>query len=263
LNVLHDGSKFSGPLRTHLHCTTPRFIYRYHEIQYQITHLTTTAEAGDESNVERQEHDGAFYRQSVNVPGTHPLHIGQRQPQLEQFVVEDEATSGEQPEEYSEHQWQEHPTNEAEETETHEETVTGDIPNYSEELLEKQGQVEEKADPAEAQNNNASPESYEFHEDQDEPSGAVDITGEAAVFDLERQEDLHGGDEDADEASEHLDVDAPTHDEDGDNHAPEGERTQHVNYSDSSEAPHPGAELTYDGDDAQGLFHPHRPEHSC
>lgn len=39
LNLLHDGSDISGPLRLRLRATTPRFILRYHLIQDQISRL--------------------------------------------------------------------------------------------------------------------------------------------------------------------------------------------------------------------------------
>ncbi|KAJ6618306.1 hypothetical protein B0H10DRAFT_1795606, partial [Mycena sp. CBHHK59/15] len=50
LNVLHDGSDITGPLRLRLKSVVPRFILRYHLLQDQVAGLNLTA-AGDE-----QEH---------------------------------------------------------------------------------------------------------------------------------------------------------------------------------------------------------------
>jgi hypothetical protein len=55
LNVLHDGSDFSGPLRIQLQSVIPRFITRYHLLQDQIARLNIANEAGDEV-VEEENH---------------------------------------------------------------------------------------------------------------------------------------------------------------------------------------------------------------
>ncbi|KIK63735.1 hypothetical protein GYMLUDRAFT_450222 [Collybiopsis luxurians FD-317 M1] len=51
LNVLHDGSDFSGPLRLRLQLNTPRFIVRYRMLQDQVLRLNLT-DAGEEDTVE-------------------------------------------------------------------------------------------------------------------------------------------------------------------------------------------------------------------
>ncbi|KAE9407080.1 hypothetical protein BT96DRAFT_175475 [Gymnopus androsaceus JB14] len=51
LNVLHDGSDFSGPLRLRLQLVNPRFIVRYRMLQDQIQRLNL-AEVGEEYNVD-------------------------------------------------------------------------------------------------------------------------------------------------------------------------------------------------------------------
>ncbi|KAG2041542.1 hypothetical protein BDR03DRAFT_1077217 [Suillus americanus] len=43
LNVLHDGSDFTGPLRVHLRSAVPRFILRYRLLQEQISRLDLAA----------------------------------------------------------------------------------------------------------------------------------------------------------------------------------------------------------------------------
>ncbi|KAJ7043263.1 hypothetical protein C8F04DRAFT_1390094 [Mycena alexandri] len=47
LNVLHDGTDVSGPLRLRLRSVIPRFIHRYHQLQAQVSRLNLVA-AGDE-----------------------------------------------------------------------------------------------------------------------------------------------------------------------------------------------------------------------
>jgi hypothetical protein len=59
LNVLHDGSDLSGPLRLRLHVVVPRFILRYHMLRDQIARLNLAVEEegqqvvtqGDESEL--------------------------------------------------------------------------------------------------------------------------------------------------------------------------------------------------------------------
>ncbi|OAX40523.1 hypothetical protein K503DRAFT_864580 [Rhizopogon vinicolor AM-OR11-026] len=62
MNVLHDGSDFTGPLRIHLRSATPRFILRYRLLQEQISRLDLAAGAVEESPEEgydrAKQHDG-------------------------------------------------------------------------------------------------------------------------------------------------------------------------------------------------------------
>ncbi|KAJ3896650.1 hypothetical protein GG344DRAFT_13842, partial [Lentinula edodes] len=51
LNVLHDGSNFSGPLRLRLQSVNPRFIIRYRILQEQVMRLNL-ADADEEYNAE-------------------------------------------------------------------------------------------------------------------------------------------------------------------------------------------------------------------
>lgn len=55
LNILHDGSDLSGPLRLHLHIIIPRFILRYHMLRDQISRLNLVAEGGDSEQVALHE----------------------------------------------------------------------------------------------------------------------------------------------------------------------------------------------------------------
>ncbi|KDQ60606.1 hypothetical protein JAAARDRAFT_55334 [Jaapia argillacea MUCL 33604] len=66
LNILHDGSGFSGPLRLRLVCTTPRFIVRYHEIQDQVARLNLVGSG--EGLVPRQEEVPETGEVDDNVP---------------------------------------------------------------------------------------------------------------------------------------------------------------------------------------------------
>ncbi|KAJ7184200.1 hypothetical protein C8R46DRAFT_1063258 [Mycena filopes] len=47
LNVLHDGTDVTGPLRLQLRSVIPRFIHRYHQLQAQVSRLNLAA-TGDE-----------------------------------------------------------------------------------------------------------------------------------------------------------------------------------------------------------------------
>ena len=245
MNVLHDGSKFSGPLRTHLHSATPRFIYRYQEIQYQIAHLTIATEAGDASNVERQDHDGVFLDLLRPYTGLIYTHTVQQDGQEDQ----EEENSGQHPEQNSEQHWQDQSTHEAEEAEAHEETVTGDISNHSEESLEKQEQIE-NADHTEPEDDNAGAEP---HEVQDESSGsttAVDIIDQLAANDIGRQQDSHEDEVRTDE----VPVGEP-HIAHADEEAQSEEHVPSADDLTITEAVRNRDESTHDNDDAQGLFH--------
>ena len=72
LNVLHDGSDLSGPLRLRLHVIVPRFIIRYHILRDQIARLNLVAEGGeeDEHATTHSEHydPSKFYRMSFIPP---------------------------------------------------------------------------------------------------------------------------------------------------------------------------------------------------
>jgi hypothetical protein len=63
LNVLHDGSDFTGPLRIHLRSAVPRFILRYRLLQEQISRLDLAAGADEnvaaEGYVPEAQHDTA------------------------------------------------------------------------------------------------------------------------------------------------------------------------------------------------------------
>ena len=165
---------------------------------------------------------------------------------------QEEESSGQHPEQYSEQHWQDQPPHEAEEAEAHEETVTGDISNHSEESLEKQEQLEENADHTEPQDDNAGAES---HEVQDESSGsttAVDIIDQLAENDTGRQQDSH---EDQDRTDEVLELPAgepPIAHEDDQS---EEEHIPSADYLTITEAIRNRDESTHDNDDAQGLFH--------
>ncbi|KAJ7929296.1 hypothetical protein B0H13DRAFT_1964736 [Mycena leptocephala] len=54
LNVLHDGSDITGPLRLRLRSVIPRFILRYHLLQDQVSRLNLAA-AGDEQAQEQSD----------------------------------------------------------------------------------------------------------------------------------------------------------------------------------------------------------------
>ena len=251
MNVLHDGSKFSGPLRTHLHSSTPRFIYRYHEIQYQIAHLTIAAEAGDTSNVEGQGQDGLFRRYSQSLIGLTHLHTDQEEGQVDRHVIEEES-AGQQPEEYSEQQWQDHASHEVEETEAPEETVTGDISHHSEDLLEHQEQTVENHDHAEVQDDDSGADSHKFQHERDEPSVAIDPLDRPAPDEHEWQEDSYQADQDGTKrlpASEPVNADA-----DEGLHAPE-ELVTSAEPVNNLEVEREGDESTADNDDAHGWFH--------
>ncbi|KIK95847.1 hypothetical protein PAXRUDRAFT_350610 [Paxillus rubicundulus Ve08.2h10] len=47
LNILHDGSDFTGPLRLHLRASVPRFIVRYYALQEQVQRLNLAIETGE------------------------------------------------------------------------------------------------------------------------------------------------------------------------------------------------------------------------
>ncbi|KIM87614.1 hypothetical protein PILCRDRAFT_285428 [Piloderma croceum F 1598] len=57
LNVLHDGSDLSGPLRLQLHLTVPRFIIRYHMLRDQVARLNLAAEEGEEGEQAIAQHE--------------------------------------------------------------------------------------------------------------------------------------------------------------------------------------------------------------
>ncbi|KAG1819503.1 uncharacterized protein BJ212DRAFT_1478739 [Suillus subaureus] len=63
LNVLHDGSDFTGPLRIHLRSAIPRFILRYRLLQEQISRLDLAAAVDEnvaaEGYVPAVQHDTA------------------------------------------------------------------------------------------------------------------------------------------------------------------------------------------------------------
>ncbi|KAF9234766.1 hypothetical protein BU15DRAFT_78686 [Melanogaster broomeanus] len=54
LNVLHDGSDFSGPLRLHLRTSVPRFIVRYYALQEQVQRLNLTIETGESEHYDEE-----------------------------------------------------------------------------------------------------------------------------------------------------------------------------------------------------------------
>ncbi|KAJ7093167.1 hypothetical protein C8R44DRAFT_890935 [Mycena epipterygia] len=56
LNVLHDGSDITGPLRLRLKSVIPRFILRYHLLQDQVARLNLAA-AGDEQEPSAESND--------------------------------------------------------------------------------------------------------------------------------------------------------------------------------------------------------------
>lgn len=56
MNILHDGSDLSGPLRLYLHAVVPRFILRYHMLRDQIARLNLAAEAESEQLISHEEH---------------------------------------------------------------------------------------------------------------------------------------------------------------------------------------------------------------
>ena len=64
LNVLHDGSDLSGPLRLRLQLNTPRFIIRYRMLQDQILRLNL-ADAGEEDTVEGSQMNATLDNQGM------------------------------------------------------------------------------------------------------------------------------------------------------------------------------------------------------
>ncbi|KIJ60611.1 hypothetical protein HYDPIDRAFT_43147, partial [Hydnomerulius pinastri MD-312] len=82
LNVLHDGSDFSGPLRLLLRASVPRFIVRYYALQEQIQRLDLAVETGEgehhdeyEQHIENQEqlhHDPADPATEIQEQETGP-----------------------------------------------------------------------------------------------------------------------------------------------------------------------------------------------
>jgi hypothetical protein len=54
LNVLHDGSDFSGPLRLHLRLSIPRFIVRYYALREQVHRLNLAIETGESEHYEEE-----------------------------------------------------------------------------------------------------------------------------------------------------------------------------------------------------------------
>jgi hypothetical protein len=76
LNVLHDGSDLSGPLRLHLHVVVPRFILRYHMLRDQIARLNLVVDGGEiEPNATRgnnYDENGVVYQQEDSLPGENP-----------------------------------------------------------------------------------------------------------------------------------------------------------------------------------------------
>ncbi|KAG1730603.1 hypothetical protein EDB19DRAFT_1912857 [Suillus lakei] len=69
LNVLHDGSDFTGPLRIHLRSATPRFILRYRLLQEQISRLDLAA--GVDENVPEEGYVHAVQHDAVREPDHH------------------------------------------------------------------------------------------------------------------------------------------------------------------------------------------------
>ncbi|KAG1774269.1 hypothetical protein EV702DRAFT_1047835 [Suillus placidus] len=63
LNVLHDGSDFTGPLRIHLRSAIPRFILRYRLLQEQISRLDLAA--GVDENVAAEGYAPAVQRDAA------------------------------------------------------------------------------------------------------------------------------------------------------------------------------------------------------
>ncbi|THV08016.1 hypothetical protein K435DRAFT_772330 [Dendrothele bispora CBS 962.96] len=65
LNVLHDYSDISGPLRLRLQSVTPRFITRYRSLQGQMTRLNIANEDYEEdTNAEDQNHASQHYEEN-------------------------------------------------------------------------------------------------------------------------------------------------------------------------------------------------------
>lgn len=56
MNVLHDASDITGPLRLRLKGVVPRFIIRYHLLQEQVSRLNLVA-AGDEQGASGESND--------------------------------------------------------------------------------------------------------------------------------------------------------------------------------------------------------------
>ncbi|KAJ7771777.1 hypothetical protein B0H16DRAFT_195327 [Mycena metata] len=87
LNVLHDGTDVSGPLRLRLRSVIPRFIHRYHQLQAQVSRLNLVA-TGDEQEPATDSTERAQNPSESNQQG-------QDEPQAEQVQEEaDENTAG-------------------------------------------------------------------------------------------------------------------------------------------------------------------------
>lgn len=67
LNVLHDGSDFTGPLRIHLRSAIPRFILRYRLLQEQISRLDLAAGVDENVAAEGLYSSSAISKLSLNV----------------------------------------------------------------------------------------------------------------------------------------------------------------------------------------------------
>jgi len=97
LNILHDGSHLTGPLRLRLYATSPRFITRYNALREEITRLHLSMEGED-----------AYEGDAIDGEQTQEEPIPAAPQQDDQFHVETSNDTGENgathltPEQYSE-----------------------------------------------------------------------------------------------------------------------------------------------------------------
>ncbi|KAK0502799.1 hypothetical protein EDD18DRAFT_606925 [Armillaria luteobubalina] len=156
LNIIHDVSEISGPLRLRLHTVTPRFIVRYRQLQDQVARLQLGSEEafytadeetkqnqseetrdGNEESVQEQQyeeteeeqHDEAEHDQE-GIPGA------EGQPYLEDREQHSEAAAAEpsiQPEsiEYSEERAEHHAQDQPGEHKRDEDQPVADEPTFT------------------------------------------------------------------------------------------------------------------------------------
>ena len=163
LNVLHDGSDFSGPLRLHLQFAVPRFILRYHTLQEQILRINNVVETAELSIENQQETQGTLSEHHQRLVwlmfDLGPEHEGGAHDQFSEHTEPAEHSSHDYDEPPSEQHWEPH---QGTEKVVPNEEVIGDISNLTNEYPENQELLEstfhDQNEYPEANRNNTGPE---------------------------------------------------------------------------------------------------------
>jgi hypothetical protein len=141
LNVLHDGSDFSGPLRLHLRFVVPRFILRYHSLQDQVALQNTAPESAELPYEEKHELKGSHL-----LPGCRLISLMSHSNADHDGKQHQSAENAGEDETYPQHPEQQWKIPGTEDTDKHEEVI-GDISNLTHEQPEHQEPLETNTHP--------------------------------------------------------------------------------------------------------------------